>query len=267
MDIGTAKPDAATLAAAPHRLIDVRDPWELYSAGDFIADAVAAIREISAAGNIPLLAGGTMMYFHALEQGLAELPEADPALRAEIDARAAESGWPALHKELAGLDPVAAAKIRPNDAQRIQRALEVCYLSGEPISRLQENTAPALDARFLDIGLVPADRAGLHARIEQRFAGMLQSGFEDEVRTLLEMPQMSLDAPSLRAVGYRQMVEYVSGETDLAEAERRAVVATRRLAKRQLTWMRGKAGLHEVEIEAADRLAQTVSIISTAVAN
>jgi len=248
MDIGTAKPDAETLQRAPHRLVDILDPWESYSAGDFCNDAVTAINEIIEAGKTPLLVGGTMMYFHALQVGMAELPEADAELRKDIDARAAESGWPALHAELAERDPEAAEKIRPNDAQRIQRALEVIYLSGEKISVLQQDTRPPIEAEFLNVGIMPADRGLLHSRIEQRFELMLEQGFEQEVRGLLALPEMSPNVPAMRAVGYRQMLEYINGETDIGEATRRAVVATRRLAKRQMTWLRSMPQTRYVDI-------------------
>ena len=261
MNIGTAKPDEATLQAAPHRLVNVRDPWESYSAGDFCLDVVREAVEILSRGRIPLLAGGTMMYFHALQVGLAKLPKANPEFRAEIDARASDIGWPLLHAELMQLDPVAAEKIRPNDTQRIQRALEVIHLSGEKISDLQQATKPAFDARFLNIGLMPPDRAKLHQRIEQRFSMMLDAGFEDEVRQLLARPQMSVAAPAMRAVGYRQFAEFLQGDTDLTEAARRAIVATRRLAKRQITWMRSTADLHLVDSDAANKHEQVLRLI------
>ena len=261
MNIGTAKPDAETLARAPHRLIDIRDPWESYSAGDFCKDVVHEIREMTAAGITPLLVGGTMMYFHSLQTGLAELPEADPKLRAAIDAEAAELGWPALHDELKREDPESAARIQPGDAQRIQRALEVYRITGEPISRLQKDTRPPLAAEYINIGLMPADRSVLHERIARRFDLMLKAGFEEEVRSLLAMPQMSADAVSLRAVGYRQMVEHLEGSTDSETMRENAIVATRRLAKRQLTWLRSMAGMQQLEAESAGRLATARRII------
>jgi len=264
MDIGTAKPDAATLARAPHQLVDIRDPWETYSAGDFCADAVREINAAVAAGKTPLLAGGTMMYFHALQNGLAELPEADAEVRAGIDERARAEGWPALHAELQKLDSVAAEKINPTDAQRIQRALEVCYLSGEPISELQKNTRPALEAEFINIGLFPEDRTLLHERIARRFDVMLADGFQDEVRGLLELPQMTPEAVSLRSVGYRQMTDYLTGACDLDEAREKAIVATRRLAKRQMTWMRSMAGLRRLDCLSADLPAQASQILAAA---
>ena len=247
MDIGTAKPSAAELARAPHRLIDILEPHEVYSAGAFCRDAVTAMQEISAAGRVPLLVGGTMLYFQALQQGLAELPAADDELRAQIDARAAAAGWPALHAELAQLDPDTAARLKPTDAQRIQRALEVCRLAGEPLSVLQAQTAPLLDAEYLNIGLVPADRSQLHARIAARLDAMFADGFAREVDRLLSLPGMSPDVPAMRAVGYRQLLPYLAGECELEEAQDRALVATRRLAKRQMTWLRGWSDLHEID--------------------
>jgi len=247
MDIGTAKPTAAERDRLPHRLVDILEPGNVYSAGQFCRDAAAAIREIVAAGRLPVLVGGTMLYFQALQQGLAELPQADPALRSELDARAAAEGWPALHAELAELDPVAAARLQPTDAQRIQRALEVCLLAGEPLTALQASTAPVITADWLNIGLVPRDRARLHARIRARLERMVQEGFADEVRRIAALPGLNADSPALRAVGYRQFLPFVRGETSEAEALEQAVVATRRLARRQLTWLRSWPGLQEVD--------------------
>jgi len=247
MDIGTAKPSLDEQARVPHRLIDILEPHEVYSAGAFCRDAAEAITEICAAGRLPILAGGTMLYFQALQQGLAQLPSADPELRAEIDARAAQSGWPAVHAELAQLDPVSAERIRPNDAQRIQRAVEVCLLSGEQLSVLQEQTNPALRADYLNIGLIPSDRSALHRRIEQRFAAMLAAGFVAEVERIAALPGVSAASPALRAVGYRQVLQYLNGELTLDEAVARAVIATRQLAKRQMTWLRSWPDLHVID--------------------
>ncbi len=249
LDIGAAKPSRDELAQVPHHLIDVRDPWQVYSAAEFAAAARLAIEQILARGRIPILAGGTGLYFQALSQGLAEMPEADPGLRAEITADAAVRGWPALHAELAQVDPVAAAKIKPTDPQRIQRALEVFRLSGRPISAWQR--APLrqrLPVRLLKLVLAPADRAVLHQRIARRFEAMLAAGFLDEVRALRAMPQMQavaapLDLPAVRAVGYRQAWEWLDGQGDAAAFRERAIAATRQLAKRQLTWLRGRPDL------------------------
>jgi len=240
MDVGTAKPGADVLEATPHRLIDIRDPWEQYSAGDFCADARQSIGEISSAGRIPLLVGGTFLYFRALQRGMAPLPKAAPDLRAALDERGSEEGWPALHAELGTVDPVAAERIGPNDRQRIQRALEVFMLTGEPISQLQEATATEQDIDFLRIALLPSERSSLYARIEARFAQMMAAGFLDEVERLRAMPNMRASHPAMRAVGYRQLWEHLDGRADRAEATERAVIATRQLAKRQLTWMRSE---------------------------
>ncbi len=262
MDIGTAKPAPPILAQAPHRLIDIRDPWETYSAGDFRQDALAAMRDIIAAGQIPLLVGGTMLYFHVLQAGLAPLPKADPTLRAEIDREAADKGWPALHDELCRVDPTAASRIEPADAQRIQRALEVYRLTGEPLSELQRLTEPDHDYRFCSIGLIPADRATLHRRIESRFRRMMDCGLVEEVAGLLGHALMTEDAASMRAVGYRQIVQHLRDEISIEEAERRAIVATRRLAKRQLSWLRTEPGLLEVNCMAEDTLHRVHSLLS-----
>lgn len=239
MDIGTAKPDKKTLARVPHRLIDIRDPEQTYSAGDFVRDATAAINEIRAAGRLPLLVGGTMMYFRSLTAGIASLPSADAELRAAIDAEAAEAGWPAMHRELGAIDPEAAARISENDSQRIQRALEVFRASGRPLTDWLADTAPAAGGGYLRIALVPRDRSILHRRIESRFEHMLNSGFVEEVRGLMARPALTAASPSMRAVGYRQLWAHLAGECALAVACDRAVAATRQLAKRQLTWLRG----------------------------
>jgi len=238
MDIGTAKPSPAVLKDTPHRLIDIRDPWETYSAGAFCADASNAIREIISGGRIPLLVGGTMLYFQALQRGIAQLPAADPALRAELDERAARQGWPALHAELQALDPVAAARLKPTDAQRIQRALEVCLLTGMTITELHRATTPPLKVDYLNIAIMPANRQILHRRIEDRLTLMLEADFVAEVRALSQLANMSATVPAMRAVGYRQMWAHVAGELSLAEAARQAAAATRQLAKRQITWLR-----------------------------
>ena len=246
LDIGAAKPEAAMLAAVPHHLIDVREPWQPYSAAEFAADARVALQAIAARGKTPILAGGTGLYFQALLEGLAPMPEADPVIRAIIADEAAEKGWPALHAELAGIDPRAAAKIKATDPQRIQRALEVFRLSGIPISQWQAMPArDRLPFRVLKLVLSPRDRAVLHQRIELRFDAMLEAGFLQEVRRLRDLPQLRaidkpLDLPAIRAVGYRQAWEYLDGALPEAEFRDRAIFATRQLAKRQLTWLRGE---------------------------
>ena len=247
LDIGAAKPDAAERAAAPHHLIDVRDPWQPYSAAEFAQDARAAIEGIVARGRLPILAGGTGLYFRALLDGLSDMPEAAPGVRAQLEAEAGARGWAALHAELARVDPQAAARIHATDAQRIQRALEVYRLSGRPISAWQREARPqqAFPCRVLRLAIAPSDRAVLHARIEARFDAMLAAGFLDEVRALRALPDLAahpapLDLPALRAVGYRQAWEFLDGACDAAEFRARAIAATRQLAKRQLTWLRGE---------------------------
>jgi tRNA dimethylallyltransferase len=241
LDVGTAKPSPEVRARVPHHLIDICDAAESYSAGRFVSDALGCIRAIHARGRVPLLVGGTMLYLRSLLDGLAELPEARPALRRELDARAGREGWPALHAELARLDPVAAARIAPNDAPRIQRALEVWHATGQPISRLQRATVSPLapfDVRYWILN--PPDRAVLHRRLAERLDAMMAGGFLDEVRRLRDRGDLTPAHSSMRAVGYRQLWEHLEGRWDLAEAGRRALAATRQLAKRQLTWMRGE---------------------------
>ncbi len=238
MDVGTAKPDRATLARYPHRLIDLISPEESYSAARFRADALSAMAEATAAGKVPLLVGGTMLYFRALLNGLAELPQADAALRAELDAEAAAEGWPAMHAKLAALDPATAARLHPTDSQRLQRALEVCRLSGRPMSELlaeSQQQKPPYD--MLQIALLPSDRGVLHQRIAQRFDAMLHAGLDDEVRRLREKYTLSLDLPSMRCVGYRQTWEAQDGIIPATELRDRGIFATRQLAKRQITWL------------------------------
>ncbi|MDE1545534.1 tRNA (adenosine(37)-N6)-dimethylallyltransferase MiaA [Dechloromonas agitata] len=238
MDVGTAKPDRQTLARYPHRLIDLITPEQSYSAARFCADALSAMAEITAAGKVPLLVGGTILYFRALLQGLAELPQADPALRAEIDAEAAAHGWPAIHARLASLDPATAARLHPTDSQRLQRALEICLLSGRKMSELlaeSESTKPPYD--FLSIGLLPSDRSVLHTRIARRFDEMLLAGLDDEVRRLRGQYDLHLGLPSMRCVGYRQVWEAQDGLIPRTEMRDRGVFATRQLAKRQITWL------------------------------
>ena len=246
LDIGAAKPTREELTQVPHHLIDVREPWQPYSAAEFAVDAKRAIDAIIAKGKLPILAGGTGLYFRALLQGLADMPEADAATRAAIAAEADARGWPALHAELAQVDPAAAARIHATDAQRIQRALEVYRLSGRPISEWQRTArSERLPLKVLKLALSPPQRALLHERIERRFDAMLDAGFLDEVHALRARPELvshsrPLDLPALRAVGYRQAWEYLDGDCDAATFRARAIAATRQLAKRQFTWLRGE---------------------------
>jgi tRNA dimethylallyltransferase len=243
MDIGTAKPSAELLARAPHRLIDLIDPVESYSAARFLADAGRAIEEIAARGRIPLLAGGTMLYFRALQSGLAQLPAADPAIRQRLEARAAAEGWPALHAELARLDPAAAARIRANDRQRIERALEVIEQSGRPLSvQHAQDLRGAASCDDLPLVFAPADRALLFERVAARFDDMLRRGFLEEVRGLRARGDLHAGLPSMRLIGYRQLWQHLEGAVKLPEAAEQAVAATRQLARRQLTWLRAEPG-------------------------
>lgn len=263
MDIGTAKPDLETRALIPHHLIDIRDPEASYSAGEFVRDASEIFDDIWARGRQPLLVGGTMLYFHALISGLAQLPQANLEVRSEIDARAAAGGWAALHEELARVDPAAAARIHVNDPQRIQRALEVYRVTGEPITRLQRLRRPALaDVELIECALSPADRGVLHARIEQRFASMWAAGFLDEVRSLRERNTLSAEHPSMRAVGYRQLWMFLAGQCGLEEAKKRAVAATRQLAKRQLTWLKKRQRAMWLDSEHSDLTSVVVDALS-----
>ncbi|SOY50316.1 delta(2)-isopentenylpyrophosphate tRNA-adenosine transferase [Cupriavidus taiwanensis] len=244
MDIGTAKPTRDELAAAPHHLIDIIDPADSYSAAQFVADAERLIAQIRARGHVPLIVGGTMLYYKALTQGLNDLPQADAALRAELDQLAAERGWPALHAMLAEVDPVTAARLAPNDAQRIQRALEIHRLSGQPMSALLARQAEgrtfagAADQRYRVIALEPSERLALHDRIARRYDAMLAHGFIEEVERLRARGDLHPGLPSIRCVGYRQVWEYLDGEADFATMRERGIAATRQLCKRQLTWLR-----------------------------
>jgi tRNA dimethylallyltransferase len=239
MDIGTAKPTAAERLRVAHHLIDIRDPAENYSAGDFTRDAAQAMQDVWRRGRQPLLVGGTMLYFHALSHGIAELPEADPQVRADIDLQAATSGWMALHEELERVDPAAAARIHVNDPQRIQRALEVYRLTGKNITSLQQKRVSVFaDVDVTEFAVTPLERGDLHTRIELRFGAMLEAGLMAEVRKLFERRDLSAEHPSMRAVGYRQLWRHLAGQCVLDEAIERAVAATRQLAKRQLTWLR-----------------------------
>jgi tRNA dimethylallyltransferase len=241
MHIGTAKPDAATLAIAPHHLLDIIAPTSAYSAANFHSDALQLMAEITARGNIPLLVGGTMLYFKALQDGLSGLPAANPEIRAQLDLEAAQIGWPAMHAQLTQIDPLTAARLQPNDSQRIQRALEVFAISGETMSSLfAQQTSAVLPYQVLKLALVPSVRSVLHERIAIRFEQMLAAGFLDEVRALLlKYPALSADSTAMRCVGYRQALEHLHGDYDLATLRDRGIFATRQLAKRQLTWLRG----------------------------
>lgn len=248
MDVGTAKPTAEERARVPHHLLDIVEPTDAYSAGRFREEALRLIREIHARGKVALLAGGTMLYFRALTQGLADLPPAQPALRAALDRRAAAEGWPALHAELARVDPVTAARLEPTDAQRIQRALEIHRVTGRTMSALLRDSAiPALAFETLRIALEPSDRSVLHERIARRFREMLASGLVDELRALRERHPLHAEMPSMRSVGYRQAWEVLEGRADAAGLQDKGIAATRQLAKRQLTWLRAMEGVERYD--------------------
>jgi tRNA dimethylallyltransferase len=261
MDIGTAKPEPSVRSLLPHHLIDIRDPEEAYSAGEFAADAAHCIADIAARGRLALVVGGTMLYLKALREGIAALPPRNPAVRAAIDAEAERLGWAALHGRLAAIDPDAARRIEPGDRQRIQRALEVHMLTGRPISELQlEAAAPAVAVET--VALIPADRAAHSQAIERRFQAMVEGGFVEEVQSLRRRPHLTADSASMRAVGYRQIWAFLEGSLEWDDAVRRAVIATRQLAKRQLTWLR--SDLRALRVQAEDeqlgqRLRQRVS--------
>lgn len=249
MDIGTAKPDRDTLLHAPHHLIDIIEPTDRYSAAQFSADALRLMADISARGRIPLLAGGTMLYFNALQHGLNELPEADPSTRAMLLERAATEGWPALHAELMQLDPLTAQRLQPNDAQRIERAMEICLLTGRPMSEfLTARKTTVLPFHLLKIALLPSDRSVLHQRIAERFDVMLSQGLAEEVRGLRQCyPMLDPAMPAMRCVGYRQAWQYLDGEITLTDFRDKGIAATRQLAKRQLTWLRGMTDTVEID--------------------
>jgi tRNA dimethylallyltransferase len=241
MDIGTAKPNLATRRGVPHHLIDIRDPTSTYSAGEFVLDAAGIMEDIWQRGRQPLFVGGTMLYFHALSQGIADLPEGNPEVRAQIDAHAAVVGWAEVHRELAEVDPEAAARIHNNDPQRIQRALEVFRITGQPISKLQQSRVSVLEGvEVIELAVAPQDRTILHTRIQSRFEAMLEAGLVDEVKKLRERNDLHAEQPSMRAVGYRQVWRYLAGQCSLNEASEQAIAATRQLAKRQLTWLRAR---------------------------
>ncbi|ROT45947.1 tRNA (adenosine(37)-N6)-dimethylallyltransferase MiaA [Pusillimonas sp. NJUB218] len=261
MDIGTAKPTPAEQALVPQHLLDIRDPAESYSAADFCTDATTLIDQILARGRIPLLCGGTMMYYKALREGLNDLPQADQAVRAELEADAKQLGWPALHARLAEVDPATAARLAPNDSQRIQRALEIWRLSGQPMSVLlqQQKSQPVGTPRhFITLSLEPSDRLALHRRIALRYELMLEQGLMDEVERLYARGDLHPGLPSIRCVGYRQLWDYLDGKTSKAQAIEQAIAATRQLAKRQLTWLRAQPDRQIIDCLAPDVVAQVL---------
>ena len=258
MDIGTAKPSLNTRERVPHHLIDIRDPTAGYSVGEFLLDVQQAMQHVWSRGHQPLLVGGTMMYFHALTEGIADLPEANLSVRAEIDAQAAAAGWAAVHQTLAAVDPEAAARIHNNDPQRIQRALEVHRITGETITKLQQSRVSVFaDVNVMEFALAPLERGELHTKIEGRFKAMLEAGFVEEVRSLYERGDLSAEHPSMRAVGYRQLWRYLAGHSALNEATDQAIAATRQLAKRQLTWLRRRAAAQWMDSMRSD-VARTI---------
>lgn len=258
MDIGTAKPSAEELARGPHRLIDIRDPRESYSAADFRSDCLREIEQIISMGKTPLLVGGTMLYFKALLEGLSPLPSADEGIRAQIQQEAEQQGWQMLHQELARIDPVSAARIHPNDPQRLARALEVYRISGKSLTELTQSKSPELSYDVVQFAIAPQERKTLHGLIETRFMQMLQAGFTDEVAKLKQRGDLHLDMPSMRCVGYRQCWQYLEGEFDHDTMVEKAVAATRQLAKRQLTWLRGWPELNWLESGAQGNIVQLI---------
>ena len=266
MDVGTAKPSAAELAAVPHHLINIRDPLQAYSAAEFVQDAQTLIGQIADRGRLPLLVGGTMLYFKALFDGMDPMPQAQPALRAAIAAQAQAQGWPALHAELAKVDPVTAARLAPADSQRIQRALEVFRVSGLPLSHFHKRSTAYAPTNVPLISLEPLDRAWLHARIAQRFDAMLEAGFLDEVRALRARGDLNPELPSMRCVGYRQAWDMLDGVGDMANLRERGVAATRQLAKRQITWLRSMPQRQVVNCQEADAAQQVLRAVENAMA-
>ena len=286
MDIGTAKPTSDELAAVPHHLIDIRDPLNAYSAAEFVLDAKRLMREITARGKLPLLVGGTMLYFKALMQGIDDMPKADPAVRALIATQAQAKGWPAMHAELAKVDAITAARLQPQDSQRISRALEVFRISGQPLSFFQtrnaaknanpsaiesvagyarkQGVAADIYANFRLISLEPMERSWLHARIAARFDAMLVAGFMDEVKALRARGDLHPDLPSMRCVGYRQAWQALDGDFDIKELRDKGIFATRQLAKRQITWLRSMPERHVVACDAPDALEQVLAMVSRA---
>ncbi|EKO3618667.1 tRNA (adenosine(37)-N6)-dimethylallyltransferase MiaA [Vibrio metschnikovii] len=259
MDVGTAKPDARELALAPHRLIDILDPSEAYSVADFRQDALREMQVIVNEGKIPLLVGGTMLYYKALLDGLSPLPAANPAVRQQIESQAQEQGWAALHAQLQQIDPISAARIHPNDPQRLSRALEVYKISGKTLTELTQTKGESIPFRVKQFAIAPMDRAELHRRIELRFEKMVKSGFEEEVKALYDRNDLHPDLPSIRCVGYRQMWDYFDGNSTLDEAIYRGICATRQLAKRQLTWLRSWDELTWLDSENIERAVETLA--------
>jgi len=258
MDIGTAKPSAEERRLAPHRLLDIRDPSEAYSAAEFRRDALVEMAEISQSGRIPLLVGGTMLYYKALLEGLSPLPPADPAVRQHIEQRASEEGWGALHRQLCEIDPIAGNRIHPNDPQRLSRALEVFFISGKTLTELTKTAGETLPYDVVQFAVAPQQRELLHTRIELRFQQMLTLGFEAEARALFARGDLHTEMPSIRCVGYRQMWSYLAGEIDYDDMVYRGICATRQLAKRQMTWLRGWAGVHWLDTEQPERALATI---------
>lgn len=258
MDIGTAKPTAEELNQAPHRLIDILDPSLPYSAADFRRDALNVMAEITSQGKIPLLVGGTMLYFKALLEGLSPLPSADPVVRSDIEQIAQEQGWSEIHRRLAEVDPVAAARIHPNDPQRLSRALEVYLISGQTLTEMTQTAGEELPYNVFQFAIAPQDRKILHERIEQRFHMMIEAGFEEEVRKLHQRNDLHVDLPSIRCVGYRQMWSYLDGEISHDEMIYRGICATRQLAKRQITWLRSWENIHWLDSEQPQQALSTV---------
>ncbi|EKO3551185.1 tRNA (adenosine(37)-N6)-dimethylallyltransferase MiaA [Vibrio fluvialis] len=259
MDIGTAKPDQDELALAPHRLIDILDPSEAYSAADFRRDALREMQAIVDQGKIPLLVGGTMLYYKALLEGLSPLPAADPEIRQQIEQEAQQLGWAALHEQLRQIDPISAERIHPNDPQRLSRALEVYRISGKTLTELTQTKGEALPFRVKQFAIAPKERAELHRRIELRFEKMVEAGFEDEVKALYARKGLHPDLPSIRCVGYRQMWDYLDGNCTLDEAIFRGICATRQLAKRQITWLRSWDDLTWLDSENVEQALETLS--------
>lgn len=265
MDIGTAKPDASTLAKAPHRLIDLLDPSEPYSAAQFREDALREMAEITATGRVPLLAGGTMMYFKFLRDGAADLPQADETVRSRLLAEGMSLGWPAMHQKLAKIDPESAARLKPMDSQRIQRALEVYEVSGKTLTRhWAEQHVQPLPYRVVNLAVCPADRQQLHERIALRFQQMLEQGFVEEARALYDRGDLNTQMPSVRAVGYRQAWDYFDDVYDYEEMVERGIIATRQLAKRQMTWLRSWPDLHWLDANDPNLLKSTLKILESA---
>jgi tRNA dimethylallyltransferase len=261
MNIGTAKPSAADRTAVPHHLIDIIDPTESYSAARFSADALSLMKEITERGRFPLLVGGTMLYFKALREGLSELPESDARVRAQVNAEAAERGWPALHAELAKVDPEAATRLKPTDAQRIQRALEIHRVTGKPMSHLLGRRKNSLPFRLVELALVPSNRTLLHRRIEARFDAILKKGLVEELRSLRKRYALRAALPSMRCVGYRQAWQHLEGEFSIEELCDRGIYATRQLAKRQLTWLRRMRGVECFDFVEGDLDSQVLAYL------